>query len=65
MGWAVFEEPSAHFDYDFSSKLLVVLLFIGGILGCIMASAFVGRVTKNIAHVSITIKIRNYIFEVL
>lgn len=52
LAWTVYEAPPNRFDYDYDSSLLIVALFVGGILGCIAASTFVGRVTKNIAHVS-------------
>ncbi|XP_058985711.1 uncharacterized protein LOC131800583 [Musca domestica] len=51
LAWTVYEAPPNRFDYDYDSSLLIVALFVGGILGCIAASTFVGRVTKNIAHI--------------
>lgn len=53
MGWSIFESPPAHFDYEYNSDMLTISWFIGVIIGAIMASSFVGRVTKNIAHVSL------------
>ncbi|XP_075161858.1 uncharacterized protein LOC142234576 isoform X3 [Haematobia irritans] len=52
LAWTIFEAPPPYFDYEYNSNLLTAALFIGGLLGCITASAFVGRITKNIAHVA-------------
>lgn len=52
LGWSIFESPPPQFDYENNSDHLKIALFIGAILGATIASVFVGRVTKNIAHVS-------------
>ncbi|XP_061399730.1 uncharacterized protein LOC133335472 [Musca vetustissima] len=52
LAWTVYESPPNRFDYDYDSCLLIVALFFGAIVGCIAASMFVGRVSKNIAHLT-------------
>lgn len=52
MGWSIYELPSAQYDYDVNPIVLIISWFVGVILGTIIASLLVGRVTKNISHVS-------------
>ncbi|XP_073838720.1 solute carrier family 2, facilitated glucose transporter member 12 [Musca autumnalis] len=52
LAWTVYEAPPNRFDYDYDSCLLIVAFFFGAIVGCIAASMFVGRVSKNIAHIT-------------
>lgn len=52
MGWSIYELPSGEYDYDVNPSFLTISWFTGCIIGVILGSLFVGRLTKNISHVS-------------
>lgn len=52
MGWCVYELPCGQYDADIDTNILTISWFIGVILGALLGSLFIGRVTKNMSHVS-------------
>ncbi|XP_036336152.1 uncharacterized protein LOC118746399 [Rhagoletis pomonella] len=50
LAWSVFETPTVNAKSIITYHLLTIAWFVGVAAGAIMASAFVQRVSKNVAH---------------
>ncbi|XP_053955217.1 uncharacterized protein LOC128861254 [Anastrepha ludens] len=50
LGWSVFERPTVNSQKLIATHLLTIAWFVGVAAGSVLASAFVQRVSKNLAH---------------